>query len=121
MLMVAVALLATATCMWAQPTEDERVEALLQQMTLQEKIGQLNQLSVGGFDHNAAGMMRAGMVGSILNECNPNVLNRYQRAAVEESRLGIPLLISRDVIHGFKTMFPIPLGLAATFDPELVQ
>lgn len=121
MLMVAVALLATATCMWAQPMEDERVEALLQQMTLQEKIGQLNQLSVGGFDHNAAGMMRAGMVGSILNECNPNVLNRYQRAAVEESRLGIPLLISRDVIHGFKTMFPIPLGLAATFDPELVQ
>ena len=121
MLSVAVALLATATCMWAQPTEDERVEELLQKMTLQEKIGQLNQLSVGGFDHNAAGMMRAGMVGSILNECNPNVLNRYQRAAVEESRLGIPLLISRDVIHGFKTMFPIPLGLAATFDPELVQ
>lgn len=121
MLSVAVAILATATCMWAQPTEDERVEALLQQMTLQEKIGQLNQLSVGGFDHNAAGMMRAGMVGSILNECNPNVLNRYQRVAVEESRLGIPLLISRDVIHGFKTMFPIPLGLAATFDPELVQ
>jgi beta-glucosidase len=121
MLSVAVALLATATCMWAQPTEDERVEELLQKMTLQEKIGQLNQLSVGGFDHNAAGMMRAGMVGSILNECNPNVLNRYQRAAVEDSRLGIPLLISRDVIHGFKTMFPIPLGLAATFDPELVQ
>ena len=121
MLSVAVAMLAAATCMWAQPTEDERVEELLQKMTLQEKIGQLNQLSVGGFDHNAAGMMRAGMVGSILNECNPNVLNRYQRAAVEESRLGIPLLISRDVIHGFKTMFPIPLGLAATFDPELVQ
>ena len=105
----------------AQQSEDERVESLLQQMTLQEKIGQLNQLSVGGFDQNTAGMMRAGMVGSILNECNPKVLNRYQKAAVEESRLGIPLIISRDVIHGFKTMFPIPLGLAATFDPELVQ
>lgn len=101
--------------------EEDRVEALLQQMTLQEKIGQLNQLSVGGFDQNAAGMMRAGMVGSILNECNPKVLNRYQKVAVEESRLGIPLIISRDVIHGFKTMFPIPLGLAATFDPELVE
>lgn len=101
--------------------EEDRVEALLQQMTLQEKIGQLNQLSVGGFDQNAAGMMRAGMVGSILNECNPKVLNRYQRVAVEESRLGIPLIISRDVIHGFKTMFPIPIGLAATFDPELVE
>ena len=101
--------------------EEDRVEALLQQMTLQEKIGQLNQLSVGGFDQNAAGMMRAGMVGSILNECNPKVLNRYQKVAVEESRLGIPLIISRDVIHGFKTIFPIPLGLAATFDPELVE
>lgn len=101
--------------------EEDRVEALLQQMTLQEKIGQLNQLSVGGFDQNAAGMMRAGMVGSILNECNPKVLNRYQKVAVEESRLGIPLIISRDVIHGFKTMFPIPIGLAATFDPELVE
>lgn len=102
-------------------SEEDRVEALLQQMTLKEKIGQLNQLSVGGFDHNTAEMMRAGMVGSILNECNPKVLNRYQKVAVEESRLGIPLIISRDVIHGFKTMFPIPLGLAATFDPELVE
>ena len=118
---IAVVIMATATCIYAQSSEEERVEALLQQMTLQEKIGQLNQLSVGGFDPNTAGMMRAGMVGSILNECNPKVLNRYQRAAVEESRLGIPLIISRDVIHGFKTMFPIPLGLAATFDPELVQ
>ena len=118
---IAVVIMATATCIYAQSSEEERVEALLQQMTLQEKIGQLNQLSVGGFDPNAAGMMRAGMVGSILNECNPKVLNRYQRAAVEESRLGIPLIISRDVIHGFKTMFPIPLGLAATFDRELVQ
>lgn len=118
---IAVVIMATATCIYAQSSEEERVEALIQQMTLHEKIGQLNQLSVGGFDPNTAGMMRAGMVGSILNECNPKVLNRYQKAAVEESRLGIPLIISRDVIHGFKTMFPIPLGLAATFDPELVQ
>ena len=118
---IAVVIMATATCIYAQSSEEKRVEALLQQMTLHEKIGQLNQLSVGGFDPNTAGMMRAGMVGSILNECNPKVLNRYQRAAVEESRLGIPLIISRDVIHGFKTMFPIPLGLAATFDRELVQ
>lgn len=118
---VAVVALTTAISVFAQQTEEQRVESLLQQMTLQEKIGQLNQLSVGGFDQNTADMMRAGMVGSILNECNPKVLNRYQKAAVEESPLGIPLIISRDVIHGFKTMFPIPLGLAATFDPELVQ
>ena len=118
---IAVVALTTAISVFAQQTEEQRVESLLQQMTLQEKIGQLNQLSVGGFDQNAAGMMRKGLVGSILNECNPKVLNRYQKAAVEESRLGIPLIISRDVIHGFKTMFPIPLGLAATFDTELVQ
>ena len=123
MLTVAVALVATAICVSAQVqnTEEERVEALLQQMTLQEKIGQLNQLSIGGFNQGTAGQVRAGMVGSFLNEVNPKVLNRYQKIAVEESRLGIPIIISRDVIHGFKTMFPIPLGLAATFDPELVQ
>ena len=123
MLTVAVAFVATAICVSAQMqnTEEERVEALLQQMTLQEKIGQLNQLSIGGFNQGTAGQVRAGMVGSVLNEVNPKVLNRYQKIAVEESRLGIPIIISRDVIHGFKTMFPIPLGLAATFDPELVQ
>ena len=123
MLTVAVAFIATAICVSAQSqnTEEERVEALLQQMTLQEKIGQLNQLSIGGFNQGTAGQVRAGMVGSFLNEVNPKVLNRYQKIAVEESRLGIPLIISRDVIHGFKTMFPIPLGLAATFNPELVQ
>lgn len=118
---VAVVILATAISAFAQPTEDERVDALLGQMTLQEKIGQLNQLSVGGFNQGTAGEIRAGRVGSILNEVNPRVLNRYQKVAVEESRLGIPIIISRDVIHGFRTMFPIPLGLAATFDPELVQ
>ena len=123
MLTVAVAFIATAICVSAQTqnAEEERVEALLQQMTLQEKIGQLNQLSIGGFNQGTAGQVRSGMVGSVLNEVNPKVLNRYQKIAVEESRLGIPIIISRDVIHGFKTMFPIPLGLAATFDPELVQ
>lgn len=118
---VAVVILTTAISAFAQPTEEERVDALLGQMTLQEKIGQLNQLSVGGFNQGTAGEIRAGRVGSILNEVNPRVLNRYQKVAVEESRLGIPIIISRDVIHGFRTMFPIPLGLAATFDPELVQ
>lgn len=122
-IITATAIFAVAVVAAAQTvqTEDERVEALLQQMTLQEKIGQLNQLSIGGFNHGTAGQVRAGMVGSVLNEVNPEVLNRYQKIAVEESRLGIPIIISRDVIHGFKTIFPIPLGLAATFDPELVQ
>lgn len=100
---------------------EARVEDLISKMTLQEKIGQLNQLSVGGFTAPVAGNIRSGKVGSILNEVNPKVINRYQKVAVEESRLGIPLIVSRDVIHGFKTIFPIPLGLAATFNPELVE
>ena len=100
---------------------DSRVENILRQMTLSEKIGQMNQISVGGEVSNYAGAIRDGQVGSILNEVDPVKVNEYQRLAVEESRLGIPLLVARDVIHGFHTIFPIPLGLAATFDPQLVE
>lgn len=100
---------------------DKKVNDLLSQMTLQEKIGQMNQISVGGDVSNFAGAIRDGQVGSILNEVDPAKVNEYQRIAVEETRLGIPLLVARDVIHGFHTIFPIPLGLAATFDPQLVE
>lgn len=121
--MVAAALVAATfsiSCS-TQSAEEAFVDDLLSKMTLQEKIGQLNQLSVYGFNEDIAAQMRSGMIGSILNEVNPEVINAYQKVAVEESRLGIPLIVSRDVIHGYHTIFPIPLGLAATFDPELVQ
>lgn len=101
--------------------EDARVERLLSQMTLQEKIGQMNQLSVTGLTPDMEAAVRNGAAGSILNEVNPEIINEYQRIAVEESRLGIPLLVARDIIHGFRTVFPIPLGMASTFDPELVR
>ena len=65
--------------------------------------------------------MAQGRVGSIINEVNPEVVNALQRKAVEESRLGIPLVFARDVIHGFNTVFPIPLGQAATWNPSLVE
>ncbi len=97
---------------------DQRVEELLSQMTLEEKIGQMNQLS-GGYQYSD--MIREGKVGSILNIVDPVEINAVQRVAVEESRLGIPLLVSRDVIHGFRTIFPIPIGMAATFDPAIVE
>ena len=100
--------------------EDARIERLLSQMTLQEKIGQMNQLSVAGLTPDMEAAVRSGAAGSILNEVNPEIINEYQRIAVEESRLGIPLLVARDIIHGFRTVFPIPLGMASTFDPELV-
>lgn len=105
-------------------TSDEvetRVERILSKMTLAEKIGQMNQVSAGGDVAQYADALRKGQIGSILNEVDPAKINEFQRLAVEESRLGIPLLVGRDVIHGFHTVFPIPLGLAATFDPALVE
>ena len=103
------------------PEVESRVERILSQMTLAEKIGQMNQVSAGGEVGNYADALRKGQIGSILNEVDPVKINEFQRLAVEESRLHIPLLVSRDVIHGFHTIFPIPLGLAATFDPALVE
>ena len=100
---------------------EKRVEQLLSRMTLSEKIGQMNQVSAGGEVSNYAEALRNGQIGSILNEVDPVKINEFQRICVEESRLGIPLLVGRDVIHGFHTIFPIPLGLAATFDPALVE
>ena len=100
---------------------EKRIDQLLARMTLSEKIGQMNQVSVGGDISHYAEALRKGQIGSILNEVDPAKLNEYQRICVEESRLGIPLLVGRDVIHGFHTIFPIPLGLAATFDPALVE
>ncbi len=113
------AALAFCSAAMAQSSDiDQRVEELLSKMTLEEKIGQMNQVS-GGYQFTE--MIANGAVGSILNIVDPVEINAVQRAAVEQSRLGIPLLVSRDVIHGFRTIFPIPLGLAATFDPELVE
>lgn len=97
---------------------DRRVDELLAQMTLREKIGQMHQVS-GGADLCEAAAK--GEIGSILNCVDPAEINAVQRAAVEESRLHIPVLVGRDVIHGFRTIFPIPLGLASTFDPALVE
>ena len=110
-----------ATTVGTTPDIERRVESLLSKMTLAEKIGQMNQVSVGGDVANYADALRSGQIGSILNEVDPEKINRFQRICVEESRLGIPLIVGRDVIHGFHTVFPIPLGLAATFDPVVVE
>lgn len=99
---------------------ENKVETLLHKMTLEEKLGQMNQLNPWDFE-DLAKRVRKGEVGSILNVVNPEEVNKIQKIAVEESRLGIPLIVSRDVIHGYKTIFPIPLGQAATFNPEVVK
>lgn len=104
------------------PSEiDSAVNVLLSQMTLKEKVGQLNQLSGRGLAPDMVTMVEEGAVGSILNEVDPATVNALQRLAVENSRLGIPLIIARDVIHGFKTIFPIPLGQAATWNADMVR
>ena len=111
------AVMLAASCAPKSET-DKKVDDLLKQMTLREKIGQMNQLSGGAW---VADQAAKGEVGSILNCVDPAEINLVQKAAVEQSRLGIPVLVARDVIHGFHTMFPIPLGLAATFNPEVVE
>ena len=100
---------------------EKRVEALLSKMTLEEKIGQMNQISSYGNIEDMSSLIKKGEVGSILNEIDPVRINALQRVAIEESRLGIPLLMARDVIHGFKTIFPIPLGQAASFNPQVAK
>jgi beta-glucosidase len=98
---------------------DKQVIDLMNKMTLDEKIGQLIQKN--GDHPNLDEMIRQGRIGSVLNQVNPDEVLRIQRLAVEESRLGIPLLIARDVIHGFRTILPIPLAQAASWNVNLVE
>ena len=107
----------------ADDSIEQRVETLLAQMSIEEKIGQMRQANAG-FDNPAAHLandLRAGNIGSVLNIVDVEVVNEMQRIAMEESRLGIPLLVGRDVIHGFKTVMPIPLGQSATWNPDIVK
>ena len=115
-----IALFALVSCQPQDPIE-KQIDHLLSQMTLEEKIGQMNQLDPSWSAEEKEAQIREGLVGSIFNIVDPHEVNRLQRMAVEETRLGIPLLVARDVIHGFRTIYPIPLGQAATFDPALVE
>jgi beta-glucosidase len=111
----------------AEPGIHRRVEALLEQMTLEEKAGQLAQYSVGTPTGPGTGrsdyetLVRTGAAGSLLNVVGAQDTNRYQRIAVEQSRLKIPLLFGFDVIHGYRTTQPIPLGMASSFNPSRVE
>lgn len=109
------------------PRIDSKVEALLQRMTLDEKVGQLVQFSAGQPTGPGTGrtdfndMLARGQIGALFNIATAKETNAYQHIAVEKSRLHIPVVFGLDVIHGFRTEFPIPLGLASTWDPSLVE
>jgi beta-glucosidase len=98
---------------------ERRIDSLIRRMTLEEKLNQLTLLSDGQMKENPAEARKP--VGSVFSETDPVLINRYQRDAVENSRLGIPILFAFDTIHGFRTIFPIPLGAASSFDPEVAK
>jgi beta-glucosidase len=103
---------------------DRRVDELLSQMTLEEKVGQVNQLfyfSQFMKPEMVEPAIAEGKIGSLLFVTDPAIINRLQKVAVEKSRLKIPLLFGFDVIHGFHTIFPVPLAMASSWDPALVE
>ena len=101
-----------------------RIDALLADMTLAEKLGQLTMTASGYAETgpiivgDSSEAIIAGEIGNLLNIFGPAATREVQRLAVEKSRLSIPLLIGLDVLHGHRTLFPIPLAEAALFDPE---
>ncbi|MBN2104831.1 beta-glucosidase BglX [bacterium] len=115
----------------AKPIENEmnqKIDDLLSQMTLEEKVGQLHQIG-GSFatgpdfknDANREALVRNGWIGSFLNIVDLGYMRELQRLAVEESRMKIPLMFALDVVHGYKTIFPVPLAQAASWDPDLIE
>jgi beta-glucosidase len=102
---------------------ESRIDELIRRMTLEEKLGQMSQsTSLGSpVSENSRREIRSGRWGSFLNAGSAADRVEAQRIATKESRLGIPLIFGRDVIHGYRTVFPIPLGQAASWDPELVR
>ncbi len=112
-----------------QKTIEQRVDSVLTLMTLDEKIGQLNQYS-GGWEtgthtendfENREELVRRGRVGSFLNVIGADITRRIQKISVEESRLKIPIIFGLDVIHGFRSTFPVPIAEASSWNPKLVE
>jgi beta-glucosidase len=120
--LAAAAFLLTALTAFPQPAVESRIDTLIAGMTLEEKLGQMSQsTSMNTLTDGIKAEIRAGRWGSFLNAGSPADRAEAQRIATTESRLHIPLIFGRDVIHGYKTILPIPLGQAATWDPDLIE
>ena len=109
------------------PKMDAFIAGLMDKMTVEEKIGQLNLVTGGEavtgsvVSTGVEAKIKAGQIGGIFSMSSPAKIRAAQELAVKQSRLGIPIIFGMDVIHGYKTMFPIPLGLAATWDMGLIR
>jgi beta-glucosidase len=129
LLLSCASLLFTATVFAASPMSDAEIEAavekLLSQMTLAEKLGQMSQrhyaLKPASLIAAAEEAVRQSRVGSFLNPDSAATVNKLQRIAIDESRLKIPLIFGIDVIHGYRTLFPIPLAQSCSWNPELIE
>src|SRR5687767_15074997 len=118
--------MSTLSAMTIDRKTENKIDALLAKMTVEDKIGQtglrgLSSRMKGVLSDEIKQAAREGKAGAVLNVMAPDSVLELQRIAVEESPHGIPLLFGRDVIHGFRTIFPIPLGQAASWNPELAE
>lgn len=124
-LLILLQLLSVSALAGVQNIQEQKIHNLLEKMTLEEKIGQLSQPVLREQDDTLFSALRSGRVGSfcVINKeiCTPEERNRLQRIAVEESRLGIPLIFGFDVIHGFTTIFPTALGTSASWDVAMAE
>ena len=117
-------LVSVATVPQQRADVEKRIDALLAKMTLEEKLGQLQQLdghADGNYRPEHPDLIRKGLLGSTLNVRGAKRTNELQRIALEESRLKIPVLFAFDVIHGYRTIFPVPLAEASSWDPAAVE
>lgn len=114
-----------------EPAIEQKIDSLIRVMTLEEKVGQLNQYNGSwdltgpvpeeGDNHAKAEQIQNGSVGSMLNVLSAEATRNAQELAVKNSRLGIPMIFGYDVVHGYRTMFPIPLGESASWDLEAIE
>ena len=116
-----------STCCYKDSSKpvEKRIKDLIGRMTVEEKLGQLNQIYRGSdnpLPAEFAIQVRKGEIGSFIwGYAQPELRNQMQRVAVEESRLGIPLIFGMDIIHGARTIFPIAPAMAGAFEPELLE
>ena len=119
----ALLLFVLCSCAWGQqkpdPAVERRIDGLLKQMTIEEKAGQLSQFD--GDSPQNLDLIKQGQAGSLLNVLGTERVNAAQKIALEQSRLKIPLIFGFDVIHGYRTIFPVPIASASSFDPELIE